>query len=238
MAFPVIETTAETATVAGTSHVVTLPSGIVSGDLILILTNKGVANTTFNALAGWTELVDDAVSNGNTIWARTSDGSEGSTVTFTSAASVRCSHIAYRISGAEPVSVQAPQLSTVATGTSATPDPTTCTPTGGAKDYLWIAMAGMAGEEADDDTWGNSPPTNFLPNPPRQKTNGIGGTNQGGLILSAERSVNAASLDPGSFGVDTSNAWRAYTIAVHPLNAGTPTIYRRRARERNAIAVL
>jgi hypothetical protein len=230
LAFPVIQTTAETAvSTAGTSHVITLPASIASGDGILILLDKGSTSGTFDSLAGWTELLDENLGNGIAVWYRDADGTEGSTVTFTHTTSTRSATIAYRITGNKKFSVRAPELSTVATGTSTGPDATTCTPTGGAKDYLWISFAGMAGEEADDDTWGNTPPTNYLPNPPTQKSCGVAGTNLGGLILAASRSLNAASEDAGAFNVDVSAAWRAYTIAVHPptdtgLTPGTKSL--------------
>ncbi len=223
MAFPSIVTTAETAvTTAGTTHAITLPSGLLPGNLILIILDKGSTSATFNALAGWTELIDVNAANGMTVWYRQCDGTEGATVTFTSSANTRSATIAFRILGAADSTARPPEISTVATGTSVNPDATTCTPTGGAKDYLWISFAGMAGEEADDDTWGNTPPTNYLPNPPLQISCGTVGTNLGGLILAASRTANAASEDAGNFNVDSSAAWNAYTIAIHPQPQDIP----------------
>jgi hypothetical protein len=75
----------------------------------------------------------------------------------------------------------------------------------------------MAGEEADDDTWGNTQPTNYTPNPPRQKTAGTVGTNLGGLILGAERLLTTGSAEnPGTFNVDSSAAYRGQTILIPP----------------------
>lgn len=219
--FPEVITTAETAvTTAGTSHAINLPSGIESGDLILILTDKGSTAATFNEKAGYTELVDENAGNGITMWVRDADGTEGATVTFTSSASTRSASIAFRITGAMKASEQKPELSTVATGTSVEADPGKVEPTGGSKNYLWIAMCGYAGEEADDDTWANTPPTNFEPSPPLQKACGTVGTNLGGKIAAAYRGNTAASEDPGAFNVDVSAAWRAFTIAVHPKSTG------------------
>ena len=215
MTFPVVETRNESSlATAGTSHVVTLPTGIAAGDLILILLDKGSTAATFNALAGWTEVVDENLANGITVWVRKADGTEGATVTFTSSASTRSAHTSYRISGAADPAVRLPELSTVATGSSTTPNATTCTPTGGAKDYLWITFFGRGGEEADDDTWVTGTPTNY--GTLLQKACGVAGTNLGGMISSAERTNNAASEDAGAFTCAT-GAWRAYTIAVHPF---------------------
>ena len=220
MASPTVVTTAESnTTTAGTSHTVTMPSGIVSGDLIIVTLDKGSTAATVNALAGWDEILDENAANGLYIACRWADGTEGASITLTTSGSTRSAEITYRIRGARHPDEQLPEIGTTGTGTSATPDPPIVTPTGGARDYLFIAVVGMAGEEIDDDTWGNTPPTNFNPTPPLQKSCGTAGSNLGGLILGAHREVNAASQDPGTFGVDVSAAWRSQTIAVHPAPA-------------------
>jgi hypothetical protein len=211
---PVVVNTNETAvSTAGTSHQINLPASLVSGNLILILLDKGSTAATFNALAGWTEVVDENLANGITVWCRQSDGAEGATVTFTSSASTRSASIAYQIAFAQNPGTQLPELSTVATGSSTTPNATTCTPTGGAREYLWITFFGRDGEAADDDTWVTATPTSFTNR--LAKACGTVGTNLGGLIASAQQVLNAASLDAAAF-TATTGAWRAYTIAVHP----------------------
>lgn len=218
MAFPVVQEAIETSTnTAGTSHVVTLPTA-TAGQLLLIILDKGSTSATIDVHASLTELLDEASANGLYIAYRWMDGTEPASYTLTSSASTRSARIAYRISGVINPSVQAPQIGTTGSGTSATPDPPTLTPTGGAKDYLWIAFYGAAGEEADDDTWSDTPPTGFTPSPPRQKACGIAGTNLGGMIAAAERQENNTTLDPGTFAKDVSVAWRSQTIAIHPSN--------------------
>lgn len=222
---PSVTTTAESATTtAGTSHTITMPSGIVSGDLLLVCLDKGSTAATINALAGWTELLDENSGNGLYIAYRLADGTEGASITLTSSASTRDATIAVRITGAIDPATQAPQIGSTSSGTSTTPDPPSVTPTGGAKDYLWVTFFGGAGEEADDDTWSDTPPTNYSPSPPLQKACGTVGTNLGGKIALAYRNVNAASEDPGTFAQDVSTAWRAQTIAVHPPAAAAATV--------------
>ncbi len=219
MASPVVAGTAESSTnTAGTSHVLNWTGlGTVSaGDLLIIILDKGSTAATVNAHADWTELLDENLGNGLYIAYRWATGGE-TAPTLTTSASTRSAEITYRITGAANPALQAPQIGTTATGTSATPDPPASATPGSTKDYLFIALAGMAGEEADDDTWGNTPPTNYTPNPPRQKSCGTAGTNLGGLILAAERALNTGSAEnPGTFGVDVSAAWRSQTIMVHP----------------------
>ena len=216
MAHPVVEGVAESSVnTAGTSHTVTLPASIVSTDLVLIIMDIGSTSATLNALTDWSEVLDEAVANGLKIIRYTGAGVPGNP-TFTSSAATRSASIAYRISGVDKTVT--PQIGTTATGTSTTPNPPSVTPTGGvSKDYLFIAFFGQAGEEADDDTWANTPPTNYTPSPPRQKACGTVGTNLGGLIASAERQLTTGSAEnPGTFSVDVSAAWRAQTIIVHP----------------------
>lgn len=217
MASPVVQQVVENSTnTAGTSHVITLPTA-TAGHLLLILLDKGSTSATINAHGSLTELLDEASANGLYIAYRQMDGTEPSSYTLTSSASTRSASLAYRISGHLTPTVQAPQIGTTGTGTSATPDPPASATPGSSKDYLFIAFAGMAGEEADDDTWGNTPPTNYTPSPPRQKSCGTAGVNLGGLILSAERALTTGSAeDPGTFGVDVSAAWRSQTIMVTP----------------------
>jgi len=220
VASPVVEQVVESAveTTAVTAHTVNLPTA-TAGHLLIIIADKGSTSATITVTAGpsLTELLDEASANGLYIAYRWMDGTEGSTLTLTTSAATRLVEIAYRISGAENPATQAPQIGTTGTGTSATPDPPASAAPGATKDFLFIAFAGMAGEEADDDTWGNTPPTNYTPSPPRQKTCGTVGTSLGGLILSAERALNTgAAENPGTFGVDVSAAWRSQTIMVHP----------------------
>jgi hypothetical protein len=188
-----------------------------AGQLAIKISDIGSTAATWNADAAWTELLDEGVANGLHIAYRWMDGTEPASYTFTTSASTRSADMVYRISGAANPATQAPQIGTTATGTSATPDPPASATPGSSKDYLFIAVAGMAGEEADDDTWGNTSPTNYTPSPPRQKSCGIAGTNLGGLILAAERQLTTGVAEnPGTFGVDVSAAWRAQTIMVHP----------------------
>jgi ribosomal protein S19 len=217
MAFPVVEQAIESSTnTAGTSHVVDLPTA-TANQLLLIILDKGSTAATVNAHASLTELLDENSGNGLYIAYRWMDGTEPSTYTLTTSANTRSARIAYRLSGVVNPAAVAPQIGTTGTGTSATPDPPASAAPPSTKDYLFIAFAGMAGEEADDDTWGNTPPTNYTPSPPRQKSCGTAGTNLGGLIVAAERQLNTGSAqDPGTFGVDTSAAWRSQTITVHP----------------------
>jgi hypothetical protein len=221
VAFPVVEATNKSAnTTAGTSHVVSLPTGIVAGHLLIALVASGGTNAQQFDVSGvgWSELVDENATFGMHVFYRWADGSEGSTVTFTCTGSSRTAHITYRISGAVNPATQVPQISAVSVGAASNnPNPNTVTPTGGAKDYLWITFFANGGtEEADDNTWANNAATNY--GNLLQSTSGTGGTNVGAVLASSHRTNNAASEDAvwpvGS--TDISATWRAFTLAVHP----------------------
>lgn len=214
MTSPVIAGAATSATsTAGTNHTVTLPGSISAGDLLLVLMNIGSTAATLNAHADYTELLDENNAAGLKILYRWAAGGE-TNPTFVSSASTRDATITYRITGAENPSTQAPEIGTTATST----DPPTVTPTGGAKDYLFIAMVGSGGEQADDGTFCTAFPTNFTDSQ-QEKTCGVAGTNLGGLIAAAGFRTNASSSNPSAFTISEATTPRSQTIAVHPASA-------------------
>lgn len=225
MAFPTVAEVIENATTsAGTNHTINHPT-VVANQLWLIVLDKGSTAATVNAHADWTELLDENSANGLYIAYRWTTGSEGASTTLVTSASTRTASFLYRITGAENPATQSPQIGTTATGTSATPDPPASVTPGSTKDYLFIAFYGAAGEEADDDTWSDTPPASYTPSPPRQKACGVAGTNLGGMIAAAERQLNTgAAENPGTFAKDASAAWRGQTVMVHPASQITTTV--------------
>lgn len=220
MAFPVVADVTENSTnSAGTNHTINHPT-VVAGQLWLLILDKGSTSASVNAHSLWTELLDEAQANGLYIAYHWTDGTEGASSTLVTSASTRSASHLYRITGAENPATQAPQIGTTASGSSATPDPPASAAPGATKDFLFIAFYGAAGEELDDDTWSDTPPANYTPSPPHQKSCGTAGTNLGGLIASAWRQLNTGSADnPGTFAKDVSAAWRAQTILVHPASS-------------------
>jgi hypothetical protein len=214
----VVGTPAETQVVtAATSHVVNLPTGNTGNQFVAVM-SKGSQGTTpsVDALAGWSEMLDEAIVLGLYAAVRVCDGTEGATTTFTLSSATRGAWIVYEVSGAENPATILPQVGTTATGSSTTPDPPSVAVTGGSKDILGIAFFGRAGEEADDDTWVTAAPTSFTNL--LQKACGIGGSNLAGCVASAEFQTTTATLNPATFTCAT-GAWRAQTIVIHPASA-------------------
>jgi len=219
MAFPTVVSALTTnGTTAGTTAAVTVPADgtYAAGDLLIILHRCAVAG----AIAQGPETVEmfdasaDAADDQMALYYRWCDGAEafGGAMSL-SQGSGKYASLVYLIRGADPLIN--PQLSTVATGTGTAPDPTTCTPTGGAKDYLWLWLGGWENEQTSPPT---GTPTNF--------TNAIGADSgiAGAVttncrVASARRELNAASLDAGSWTISVSDDWTAYLMAVHPLSA-------------------
>jgi hypothetical protein len=217
MAFPAIGSTNTTnGTTATTSPVVNLPTGIVAGNLLLVLFRGASLSGDITWPAGWTELFDDAsdASNDETTMAwRKADGTEGATITLSTPVSGKFAALSWRITGAADPTVQPPQFATLATGASVNPNPGSLTPTGGAKDYLWLAVGGWEGEQT-------SPPGTFPANYTLNQIgadSGIAGAVATNCRLAgAGRQLNAASEDPGAFTISVSDDWTATTLAIHP----------------------
>jgi len=192
----------------GTSHTVNLPSGIASGDLLLVFFNSE-SNPTITFPDGWYNLFQASYSTNVTFgaWYRIADGTEGSTITVTTSTSQSTDHTSYRITSYSGT----PTVGTAVTGIGTTPNPPSLTPSWGAKDILWFAAVGY---------WGSfnisAYPTNY--------TNG----RKDGLNLclgTARRELNAASEDPGTFTLTGSALWVANTVAIAPASVPPTTTF-------------
>jgi hypothetical protein len=206
LTFPTVAAVSGGSDSGGTSHSVQLPPIIAAGDLLIVhfLTNSAPA-VTFPA--GWQNLVDHAHATQlrSVTKYRIADGSEGSTISVLTATSQRTSHTVFRITGFDdgtPVEAGLPAI-----GSNQTPDPSSTTPSGGAKEYLWIAVGGS-------DNSGVAP----VSGPADYSSYRIDpvGTNSRVRSQTAWRELNASSEDPGPFDSGEAQRWIAYTLAIHP----------------------
>lgn len=202
---------------AAASHSVVLPATVNAGDLLLVFGRVAVAGTVAVTGGGWT-IVQDSSDASNDVtffaWRDTlAAGTEDGTSITVTHASAKMAAYTMAVAGAANPATQAPQSSTVAIGTTTTVNPTACTPTGGAKDYLWIWFGGWDGEQ----TLSKTGPTSYTDQP--DISTGTGGTvDTNAQIKTARRALNAASEDPGACGTLSvaPSGWSAWTIAVHP----------------------
>lgn len=220
MAFPSItgSVTATNGTSAAASKTINLPSGMLNGEIVCVLMRTaGAGAHTFPA--GWSKLFDDAsdASDDQTVFAYAQvESTFGSTISVSSANN-KFAALTWRVSGAADPTVRPPEFATLVTGASTTPDPGNCTPTGGAKDYLWIWCGAWEGEQTSPPA---SAPTNYSgTNGADSGTSGLATTNV--RVAMASRTNNAASENAGSWTISASDDWTATTVAFHPAEAVT-----------------
>ncbi len=219
MAFPSVAASAVTnGSTAADPVTVNLPSGIVAGSLLIMLIRNAGANLTTGP-SGWTQLASsgaDASDDTTSIFWKKADGSEGSTITVDYASSQKFAAITLRITGHADPATQPPEISATAnTGTATTPNPPDLTPTGGAKDYLWLWMGGWEGEQT-------SPPTGD----PANYTGRLGAdSGTAGAVTTncrvavSTRQLNAASENPPAWTISASDDFTTWAVVVHPAGA-------------------
>lgn len=214
MSFPQVaatNTSAETNNV--TTHTVNLPSGIVAGDLLILLIAADGSETLtlpsgFNllALTAWGGLTAR-------LGYKIADGTEGSTTTFSTSAGERSAHQSYRINGWRADTP--PEVSANA-GTSASATFTALDPVNwDVEDTLWLAFA-----VSDADTTFSVDPTGYT----NAIENDSGSGSTGVKVRSLRLELRAASETPSAM-TNTSNPWETATVAVRPAAAA----YGRRA---------
>lgn len=218
----IVNTATTNVTTSAADAVVNLPGSIVAGNTLLVLLRSGGGGTN-TWPAGWTELFDDTSDASNDVitaaW-RKADGTEGATITVTNATAGKDAAIAWQISGAADPTVTAPEFSTLATGTSANPDPGSITPTGGSADYLFLATGGWEGIQTSPP---GTFPTNYSLNQVGADT-GTGGTATSNCrVAGAGRQLTASTEDPGTYTISASDDWTAITFAISPAPPGGGT---------------
>lgn len=214
---------------ASTSHTITLPSGISSGDLLLVFMGTGNNDTSnFTFPSGWTEqrVANQTLGASPTLAFayREADGTEGSNITVTSVASCRHASVALRVTGAAAIADQTPESQSALGQNSVNPDPPSLTPTGygggGPIDYLYVAsMASSHGSAAAVSAYpsGYSNGTNI--------TNGSSQSTRVSTATAEKETTSSSSDDPGTFthGGSAAEEWGAITVAVYPPESGGTT---------------
>lgn len=217
MAFPVDAARTTTQGTSAVNKVYNLPSDVTGdpGEFLVLLCRVAQADT-MSTPSGWVALVLNSAADGSgdtmSIFYRDTDASDVgvTTVTVNGTAALKFSGTCWRITGGNT-----PEVSSIATGNDDLPDPPSFSPSGGAKDYLWIWTGGWEGEQTNPPT-GN--PTNY--------SNPVGGSGETAGALTgncrtagATRQNNTATEDPPSWQISASDQWSAWTVAVPPAAA-------------------
>lgn len=210
MAFPAVQSrTTGASTAAATSHTVTLPATINSGDLVLIaFTCTGGTGTTVtwdNSTAGaWSNIANNT-QGANTrgmLLSKTADGTEGGAALSVSlSVSSAAAWTIWRITGCQGA-VEA----SVATGGTSTVTFSALTPSWGAKDTLWIAVGHINGTPTV-----TTYSTNYT-----NATRAAGSSATRCTTESVQRELNASSETPGAWTLSSSNSQVAHTVAIQP----------------------
>lgn len=194
---------------------VTLPSHS-AGDLLVVYGRTG-GSATFNLPSGWSWVVQnnssDAADDNVSVICKLSDGTEGTSLSWDLSGTAKGAAIAWRITGAANPASRAPEVQVATfTTTANTANPPSISPTGGSKDYLFLALAG---EDQESITFSVAP-TNYtnLTNA-NSGTSGLNATNV--CIGGASRQLTAASEDPSTFTHGAAaTGGLALTVAIHP----------------------
>ena len=209
--FPTVETTAtyDDGEDSYDTRNVTLPSGIASGDLLVMFCNTVSAwSGGISVPSGWTALYTSVFSgeSGDKVrcFYKTATGSEGSTVAVATPDWTRMSAVTFRISGWD--SGEAPEAGTPAVNSGSTaPNPPSLTPSWGSDKTLWLAVShSSAGSSV-------SYPTNYSGGVTAYS--GVDNAYHARTAV-AVRELEATSEDPGAFTLGSSATWVANTVAV------------------------
>lgn len=188
-----------------------------AGTLLIVLVRFASAPGAIT-FTGYTQIASDdsdATDDTTDVYYRWADGAEGATDVLSPTNSVKGCTISWEIGGAEDPATTAPEISTVAVGTTSanTADPNSLSVTDGPKDVLYLALMGLDGE-------GNAPTvapanyTNLIT--ANSGTTGAAATNNS--IGGSSRTILASSSDdPGVFTHPAATTgWTAFTVVVHP----------------------
>jgi hypothetical protein len=210
MAFPQVAATGSGNSGANaTTHSIDLSGlSLASGDIcVVFFTNDSTATASVTTPAtGWdSELTQTSTLVRLSVFTRSCDGSEGSSITVTTSASEGGAWVVYRITGGDYTNIES--ASTLSLGS--TPDPPSLTASWGIDDNLRIGVAGW-----DDGTTAIS----SYPLPDHNVTdrwNDSGGT--GVAVCSDE--LTAATVNIAAFAIGASERNCSASIVIKPSGA-------------------
>lgn len=221
MSFPSIAATATSAKTSGFTLSVSMPSGIVAGNLLLVFYSHDTAgDITQSGGSDWTRI-DHGVNGGAVsggCFAKIAAGSD--TLTLTSGDNDDMAAVAIRVVNHAVSNVSSDiTFGTAATGTNNSPDPPNCNP-GSSDTYLWIAYFAADDDDSSAVYWS----TDYIGDNGALQKKSAASTSS--CLTSTEyRKFEASSQDPGTMTMAASEEWRAQTMAIPgAADAGFPVV--------------
>jgi len=217
MTFPTVNDSSTYETLSYlTTHPITMPSTINSGELLVCFMTTSTSAGTGPALAGWTEVVGEYGTVGISdcyVFAKVASGSEGATESFVMDNGCRMAAITLAITSWEGT-LSGVEFSADNTATDAAPDTLTLTPSWGSDDTLWVSQVSLRRGRtvsvypyADNNTYISSGTSNGNP----------------AMFLGSDE-IAAATEDPSAATISASTDWWGITMAVQPAAGGAPTL--------------
>lgn len=206
MAFAQVASSAPYGGTTTTTHPVTNPSGIASGNVLVMCISTRV-DATITLPTGWVirfQIADGSGGTRSAVAYKIADGTEGATTTVTLSVSGELSACTYRITGHDPANP--PQAASFTTTYAANKNPPSLAPSWGAGDTLWIAGISTRGSTA-----------------PSVRPTGYGNSvnssvGAGHEVWTDRRELNTATEDPSIY--TSTNTWYvAFTIAIASTSA-------------------
>jgi hypothetical protein len=212
-AFPSVAATATSTEASSvTTHTASLPTGIVASNLLTVHVNLATTSApTITAPTGWVKAIENNCGGAPTgCWTvnflRFADGTEGSTMQFTTSAAMQSRHVSTRITDSAGIVLRAGSSSYSG---AFNPDPPALTPTNEARDFLWLVAVYVSGalSHADGDQ-----PSGYTFH-----------ATSGSAVTVMSRQRNIATEDPGTFNNDAlSSTGRANIWGVIPQVDAAP----------------
>lgn len=212
LAAPVIESSAQTAYVAGFDLDLNMPSGVTVDDLLLaVITTRGDTGFEIDTDASgsnWVEVINVLNSSRTSIYVKIAEGGDDLTVSTPNGTwKTGC---VYRVSG---VSGTDRVFGNIAFGNGVnTLSPPNLAPAAGVQNYLAFAMCGFDGNVTPP-TAVSSYPAGYTAN---QLTQNAPDTNRAGYAIAAKTLSEVSSEDPGDYTINLSKTIHAVTLLIAP----------------------
>lgn len=182
---------------SATTHAINMPATVSAGDMLVVLI---CANNSWGSgvLDGnWTafQASNGVIYGGYKIAA----GTEGGTsVAFTTTTYADLDYVVLSIYNHGSV---APQITAPTSGTSSYPDPAALTPSWGAADVMWVALA-------------QNTIANFMVSPDGYASLSYQNGSTPKTAVAYKTATNTTTENPGAFTIGSARSWSAYTIGI------------------------